>query len=86
MLGGRYLHDDYYVVHLTATQVRDVAEALQLIDRTWLRRRFGAIDDADHLGSGDAADFDYIWANFVDVREFYQRAVAARRAVVFTAT
>jgi hypothetical protein len=86
VLGGRHLHDDYYVVYLAAVQARDVSDALQSIDPTWFRRRLEAIDDPGYRGSRDAADFDYTWANFVDVREFYKRAAAARRAVIFTAT
>ncbi|MFC6567203.1 DUF1877 family protein [Actinoplanes utahensis] len=31
-------------------------------------------------------DFAYTWENFVDLRDFYQRAAAAGRAVIFTAT
>ncbi|WP_179277147.1 YfbM family protein [Actinoplanes regularis] len=86
VLGGRHLHDEYYVVYLTADQVRDVSDALQAVDRAWLRRRFDTIDDPDYRGARDEVDFDYTWVNFVDVREFYQRAAAARRAVIFTAT
>ncbi len=86
VLGGRHLHDEYYVVYVTAAQARDVAEALQPVDQAWLRRRFDAIDDPDYGGARDEADFDYTWAAFVDVREFYQRAAAAQRAVIFTAT
>ncbi|WP_229074949.1 YfbM family protein [Actinoplanes sp. DH11] len=85
VLGGRHLHDEYYVVHLAASQVRDVSEALQAVDPAWFRRRFDAIDDPDYDGARDAADFDYTWTNFVDVREFYARAAAAGRPVIFTA-
>ncbi|MBL7259753.1 YfbM family protein [Paractinoplanes lichenicola] len=86
VLGGRHLSEDYYVVYLTAAQTRDVSEALQPIDQGWLRRRFDAIDDPDYIGAGDDEDFDYTWTNFVDVRQFFERAVAAERAVLFTAT
>lgn len=86
VLGGRHLHDDYYVVYVTAAEARDVSEALEPVDRTWLRRRFDAIDDTDYGGARDDADFDYTWENFVDVRRFYRRAATAGRAVLFTAT
>jgi Domain of unknown function (DUF1877) len=86
VLGGRHLHDEYYVVYLTAEQVREVSDAVHSVDAAWFRRRFDAIDDPDYRGARDAADFDYTWANFVDVREFYARAAAARRPVIFTAT
>jgi hypothetical protein len=83
--GGRHLHDEIYVVHVTADEVRDVAAALLDIDEPWLRARFGDFDD-DYTGAADDQDFVYTWSNFVDVRAFYQRAAAAGRAVIFTAT
>ena len=86
VLGGRHLHDEYYVVYITAAEARDVADALQAVDRTWLRHRFDALDDPDYRGARDDDDFDYTWDGFVDVRAFYQRAAAAGRAVIFTAT
>jgi hypothetical protein len=73
-------------VYISAAETRDVAAALRGVDRTWLRRRFDAIDDPDYRGPSDDADFDYTWENFNDVRAFYERAAAAGRAVLFTAT
>ncbi|MFB4304706.1 DUF1877 family protein [Actinomadura sp. GTD37] len=86
VLGGRHLHEEYYVVHVIAAEVRDVAEALHRIDKTWLRQRFDAIDDADYAGPHDDEDFEYTWENFMDIRPFYGRAAKAGRAVIFTAT
>lgn len=86
VLGGRHLHDEYYVVYVSAREVLNVADALKHVDRTWLRGRFNAIDDPDYDGTHDAADFEYTWGNFLDVQTFFERAAAAGRAVVFTAT
>jgi hypothetical protein len=86
VLGGRHLHGDCYVVHVGASEVRDVAVALRGIDRAWLRARFDAIDDPGYVGAADDDDFEDTWSNFVDVRDFYGRAAAAGRAVIFTAT
>ncbi|MGC5054999.1 DUF1877 family protein [Micromonospora sp. DT48] len=86
VLGGRRLHDEYVVVYLTVDEARDVAAALQSVDRGQLRQWFDAIDDPDYRGALNDADFDYTWDNLVEVRAFYQRAAAAGRAVVFTAT
>jgi hypothetical protein len=86
VLGGRHLHSGYYVVHVDAAQVRELAEALKHVDRTWLRGRFDAIDDSDHGGAHDDRDFDYTWDNYEDLRSFFDRAAAAGRAVIFTAT
>ncbi|MEO3929151.1 DUF1877 family protein [Micromonosporaceae bacterium B7E4] len=86
VLGGRHLHDEYHVVYVSAPEVRNVADALKRVHRTWFRGRFDAIDDPEYDGRHDDTDFDYTWDNFVDVRAFYDRAAAAGRAVVFTAT
>ncbi|MBW6435914.1 YfbM family protein [Actinoplanes hulinensis] len=87
ILGGHGMHDDYYVVYVDATQVRDVAAALRDIDRAGLRRRFDTLlPGSDYDGPLGDDDFAYLWTDFVDVVNFYQRAAAAGRAVVFTAT
>jgi hypothetical protein len=86
VLGGRHLHDEYYAVYVKAGEVRDVAVALQDIDREWFRHRFESIDDPDYPGARDAADFDYTWTNFVDLQAFYQQAADRGSAVLFTAT
>lgn len=86
VLGGRHLHEEYYVVYVTAAEVRDVAEALQWVEKAWLRHRFDAIDNTGYHGPHDDADFEYTWENFVDVQAFYERAAKVGRAVIFTAT
>ena len=86
VLGGRHMHEEYYVVYVTAAEVRDVADELQRVEKVWLRRRFDAIDDPEYRGSLDDDDFAYTWENFVDVRGLFERAAEAGRAVIFTAT
>jgi hypothetical protein len=86
VLGGRHLHDEYYVVYVSSAQARDVAGALNRVHRTWLRGRFDAIDDPDFRDNSDDGNFEYTWDNFVEVQWFYGRATAAGRAVIFTAT
>jgi hypothetical protein len=85
ILGGRHLHEDEYVVYVDPSEVRDVALALGAVDEEALRHGFDAIDDSEYLGAGDDDDFAYTWSNFTEVREFYERAAAAGRAVLFTA-
>lgn len=86
VLGGRHLHDEYYVVHVSATEVGDVAAALRDIDRAWLRRRFDTLDATEYGGPRDDTGFAYVWQNLVDLRDFYARAARSGRAVLFTAT
>ncbi|HEY7222820.1 MAG TPA: DUF1877 family protein [Micromonosporaceae bacterium] len=85
ILGGRHLHDDYYVCYVSAAEVRDVAAALVGIDEPELRRRYDRIGE-DYQQPRDDVDFQYTWENFVDVCAFYGRAAAAECAVIFTAT
>ncbi|MFF0154526.1 DUF1877 family protein [Micromonospora sp. NPDC005203] len=66
--------------------LRDVAAALRTVDRTWLRRRFDAIDGSDYDGARDDDDFEYAWSTVADVQAFYDRAAKADRSVIFTAT
>jgi len=86
VLGGGHHHqgDDYVVAHLRASEVVQVAEALQTVDEVWMRRRYDRIDPADYQGFLDDEDFEYTWYWFEQVREFYRRAAAANRAVIFT--
>lgn len=86
VLGGghHYEGDDYVVAHVVAADVVAVAEALDSVGEAWLRERYDAIDPADYQGVLDDEDFEYTWHYLQDVREFYQRAAAAGRSVVFT--
>jgi Domain of unknown function (DUF1877) len=82
VLGGRQMHDDYYVCYVSPHEVREVAAALHQVDEARLRHGFESIGD-DYLGP---LEFDYTWSNFLDVRAFFDRAAEAKRAVIFTAT
>ncbi|MEV0466959.1 DUF1877 family protein [Nocardia tengchongensis] len=86
IIGGRHLHDDYYAVYVSAEQVRYLATALNEVQREGMRVAFDAIDDEEYAGTLDDEDFEYTWSNFQDVRAFYDRAAAAQRSVIFTAT
>ncbi|MFC5750419.1 DUF1877 family protein [Actinomadura rugatobispora] len=86
VLGGRDLYEgaDYFVAHVTAEEVRALAQVLPSLDRELLHRLFFAMDVDDYYGPHDEQDFDYTWENFEDVRAFFTRAAEAGRAVVFT--
>jgi len=85
--GGKQLHrgDDYTISFVTAEQVVEVAAALQHVTKAWLREKYDAIDPEHYEFGMDDEDFEYIWENFVDTREFYALAAQAGRAVIFTA-
>ena len=86
VLGGghHYQGADYIVAHLRAHEVTQVAAALETVDEAWIRERYDRIDPADYQGFLSDEDFDYTWGWFEEVRDFYGRAAAASRAVIFT--
>lgn len=86
VLAGELLYEgnDYVLSLKSPTQVRDIAAALAPIDAAEFRRRYDLIDAASYEGELADDDFAYTWTNFQDVREFYGRAAAAGRAVLFT--
>jgi uncharacterized protein DUF1877 len=88
ILGGEQLHEheSYIVSLLTPAQVKQVAQAVQPIDREWLRARYFKINPADYgiPGMLSEQDFEYTWDWFEGVREFYQKAAAEARWSIFT--
>jgi hypothetical protein len=86
VLGGQQLHagDDFIVSYVPAEQVEDLVAALRPLDRDWLRQRYAELDPSDYGPEHGAEDFEYTWENFVELREFLERAAAGGRAVIFT--
>jgi hypothetical protein len=85
--GGKQLYrgDDYTISFVSAQRVAEVAAALQLVTKPWMREKYDAIDPEHYEFALDDEDFEYLWENLVDIREFYARAAKAERAVIFTA-
>lgn len=85
ILGGYQLHEGsgWVVSVVPAEQVKDVAEALKSIDKNRLRKGYDAIQP-DYDGEVSAEDFEYTWANFEGLPEFYAKVAKDDRAVVFT--
>lgn len=86
VLGGgqHYEGGEYVVAHVLADQVPAVAEALGSVDEAWLRQRYDLIDPDDYQGVLEDEDFEYTWHYLQEVRDFYKRAAAAGRSVIFT--
>jgi hypothetical protein len=86
VLGGghHYEGEDYVVAHVRAGEVTEVAAALAEVGESWLRERYDAIDPEDYQGALDDEDFNYTWTYLQDIRDFYKRAAAAGRSVIFT--
>jgi len=86
VLGGghHYEGEEYIVAHVLADQVPAVAGALDAVDEAWLRERYDLIDPNDYQGVLEDEDFEYTWHYLQDLREFYKRAAAGGRSVIFT--
>jgi hypothetical protein len=87
VLGGKQLYhgDDYIVSYIKSDEVKDVAEALAPLDKSWLRAKYSKIDMSDYGPLSDE-DFDYTWENLEDLKGFFQRAGQDDRSVIFTAS
>ena len=87
VLGGEPLYsgEDYIIALKTPEQVRDVAAALKAVTREELRRGYDRIDSAAYQGEICDEDFDYTWSWMGGLIDFFGRAAAAGRSVIFTA-
>ena len=87
ILGGELLYsgDDYIVSLKSPEQVRDISAVLQNITEARFREAYFRIDPRSYGCPVNEQDFEYTWDWFEGLREFYQRAAAAGRHVLFTA-
>ncbi|QEG26380.1 hypothetical protein GobsT_11190 [Gemmata obscuriglobus] len=76
--------DRFTVCHADANEVKQVAAAIAGIDKAELRRRYDAIEPDQYDGALGDEDFEYTWGWFVPLREFFNKAAAHDRAVIFT--
>jgi hypothetical protein len=81
---SRHEADDYIVNLLGPDEVKEVAAAIRPIDESGMRRAYFAIDPDDYGMDPSEVDFAYTWENFIDLREFFEKAARHDRAVVFT--
>jgi hypothetical protein len=85
ILGTHNFHagDDYLVNYLAPNEVKEVAGVIKSIDRYWLRCKYDAID-TETYGDLSDDDFEYTWGSFPHLRDFFQKAATADRAMIFT--
>ena len=69
--------------YLDPGEVKEVAATIKDIDRAELRRRYDAID-TESYGELSDSDFEYTWSWFRHLRDFFQKAAAANRHMLFT--
>jgi hypothetical protein len=87
ILGGEplYFEDDYIMSLKTPHQVAAVASAMDGITESELRSRYFRLNPDESGCPVDEEDFSYNWHWFQTIREFYKRAAAESRHVLFTA-
>jgi uncharacterized protein DUF1877 len=87
ILGGEplYFEDDYIMSLKTPQQVSDVAKAIQRVTQERLRSGYRLIDSEMYGFELTDDDFEYTWSSFQGLPEFWARAAAAGRYVLFTA-
>jgi hypothetical protein len=86
ILGGEslYSEDDYIMSLKTPAQVREIAQALPRVSPDHLRAGYSRINPEQYGFELTDQDFEYTWGNFEGLPEFFARAAAADRYVLFT--
>ncbi len=84
VLGGEraYMKDDWSIIFKSCEQVQAISKALEGITKGWFEKRYKTIKG--YAAEWGPDDFEYTWANLIDVRAFYVKAAAAGRSVLFT--
>jgi len=80
-----YTDDDYIMSLKTPTQVKDIDKALDAITEHEFKQKYFSIDPKSYGLELTNEDFEYTWDWFQNVRQFYSRAAADSRYVLFTA-
>ena len=92
VLGGRQLssRDDYIVSYLTAEEANKVVDAIARLEKPEFRRRYFGLkkrflwfDRTEYDGPIDEQDFEYSWAYFDEMRNFFSKAADSGRATIF---
>lgn len=93
VLGGKQLYhgDDNIISYLDPKEVQEVSAAIENIAVDWFRKKyfglkksFLGIKYSNYDGLIDEEDFEYSWAYFIAIREFFTKTATAGRALVFT--
>jgi hypothetical protein len=72
------------VVLLMPDDVREVANALSLVTKEWLRERYFSLEFPDYQGKKSDEDWEYTWSSYQGLPEFFTKAAKDGRHVIFT--
>jgi hypothetical protein len=87
VLGGRQLlvgEREYTARTSRPSRVREVAEALGVIEEKWFRQCYATLAYTSYYGPVVEDDFDSTWSDLHATREFFANAAAAGRSTIFT--
>lgn len=88
LLGGRRILEceDYHIVRMVeAEDMAPLARTLEGIDEAAMRSRYEAlVPDTITPKGPDEEYFEYIWQNFVTLRDLFARTAPSGNAVLFT--
>jgi hypothetical protein len=84
--GGRILNrgTDYFVILLTPTEVKQVAQALAEVTEAGLKKRYFDQKFPNYQGEKSEEDWEYSWSSFQGLPEFFLQAGARKDHVIFT--
>jgi hypothetical protein len=84
--GGQMLNesDDYFVVMVTPSEVKEIAVALRSVTDEWLRRRYLELEFPDYQGEKSEEDFEYSAGQLDGLPALFAAAADAGRYVIFT--
>jgi hypothetical protein len=92
VLGGTQLsdRDDWIISFVEADLVKEVTKAIEGVEEAWFREQYFALRRnppglSVHRYEVDLTeqDFEYTWAYFSEVRDFYRRAAERGLSVIF---
>ncbi|MBV8878851.1 MAG: YfbM family protein [Planctomycetaceae bacterium] len=86
IFGGRILNQgqDYFVVLLTPTEVKQVADALGAVTEDWMQKKYFDQKFPDYQGEKSQEDWEYAWGSFDGLPQFFANAAARKQHVIFT--
>ena len=85
IFGGNILNkgQDYFVVLLTPTEVKQVADALGQVTEEWMKKKYFDQKFPDY-DEKSQEDWEYTWGSFEGLPQFFAAAAARKQHVIFT--
>ena len=86
VLGGEVLYDEYdgYITLKTPEQVKDIAKALEKLNKEDCEELYYKQEEKNVDPEADYIDFDDLWEDIEHSVKFFKKAAADNRYVIFT--